>query len=496
MKGVNQMDLNKAMNKLKESKKSESNKLAKLVEKKEIKKESVEEKKLTELRHVDKKVIVKGYDFKELSKEIQDQMINKYNRDNKRISSKDTLVSDLKQSAKENLDKEIKANTIFTYTDCSVYNEIEYAKAGLKRSEILEAFPEVKLKEEIDMDSILQERGAITGYYQKEESWDGIDKKILQFLKADTNYKEIPKADKKSILLEIKESMEKAEELLNAANEKFVKDLEEIKASDSTEDKLNSKAIEEFSKYWYTERGEKIVSKEKAKVVNNIDESLLKESPVDLEFDHGYDVYSYDDLDDWGKRNAFNSTERSRKNEFDRTFNELEKKVMELGETELNKVGLKMIPKDPEKWNRTSSASNYKQEMDRVDYVIDPESLNQYAKNNGVELEHPVSFAYLDFRKSYHSYRGTDYNMNINIDYEGVDYSDQEKGDRALKKELELDLESLEDKLEKLVNDFKGAIDDDFRKRLSKDSTDRKLRRREYDSRGNIYRKKDHPEDK
>lgn len=490
------MDLNKAMNKLKESKKLESNKLAKLAENKKVKKKTKklnEEKKLTELRHVDKKVIVKGYDFKELSKEIQDQMIGRYNRDNKRFSSKDTLIEDLKQSAKENLDKEIKANTIFTYTDCSVYSEIEYAKAGLKRSEILEAFPEVKLKEEIDMDSILQERGALTGYYQKKESWDGVDKKILQFLKADTNYKEIPKADKKSILLKLKESMEKAEELLNAANEKFVKDLEEIKASDSTEDKLNAKAVEEFSKYWYTENGQKIVSKADAKVVEDVNESLLKEAPVNLEFDRGYDVYSYDDLDDYGKRNAFKSTERSRRNEFDRTFSELEKKVMELGETELNKVGLKMVPKDPEKWNSTSSASNYKQEMDRVAYVIDADSLNKYAKDNGVELEHPVSFAYLDFRKSYHSYRGTDYNMNININYEGVRYSDEEKGDKDLRKELELDLESLEDKLQKLVNDFKDAIDNDFRNRMT---TDRKLKRREYDSRGNVYRKKDHPEDK
>lgn len=490
------MDLNKAMNKLKESKKIESNKLAKLAEKKEIKKESCEEKKLTELRHVDKKVIVKGYDFSELSKEIQEQMIGKYNRDNKRFSSKDTLIDDLKESTKTNLDKEIKANTIFTYTDCSVYDKIQYAKAGLKRSEILEAFPEVKLKEELDADAVLQDRGAITGYYKKEDSWDGVDKKILQFLKADTNYKEIPKADKKSILLELKESMEKAEELLNAANEKYSKELEEIKASDSTEDKLNAKAVEEFSQYWYTENGQRIVSKADAKVVENVDESLLKESPVNLEFDRGYDVYSYDDLDDWGKRHAFDSTERSRKNEYDRTFGELEKKILELGETEFNKVGLKMVPKDTEKWNNTSSASNYKSVLDRVAYVIDPESLNQYAKDNGVELEHPVTFAYLDLRKQYHRYGSSGYYMNITINYDGVRYSDEEKGDKQLRKELELDFESLEDKIEKLNDEFTKAIDDDFRQRLSKDSTDRKLRRREYDRKGNIYRKKDHPEDK
>ena len=73
MKGETGMDLNKAMNNLKESKKRESDKLAKLVEKKSIKKDSVGEKKLTELRHVDKKVIVKGYDFKELPKERQEK---------------------------------------------------------------------------------------------------------------------------------------------------------------------------------------------------------------------------------------------------------------------------------------------------------------------------------------------------------------------------------------------------------------------------------------
>lgn len=490
MKEETGMDLNKAMNNLKESKKRESDKLAKLVEKKSIKKESVGEKKLTELRHVDKKVIVKGYDFKELPKERQEKMIDDYNKRNGRTSDKKTRISDLRSDIGDRFKKEILEKTIYNYASCSVYEDegITYANIGGNLSELC---PKLSSELKLNNEDGYYATSNIYGNYLKNTDWGDANTKILELLKTETNYRELDKSTKKEILLKLQSEKEKAREITDELNKEYMEKLKEIEEESGLSfDKVNEKAISELSEYWYTEDGDKIIEKSKAKVVSNVNENLLKEAPVDLEFDRGYDVYSYDDLDDYAKANAFSSTERSRKNEYDKRFGELEKRILDATIPVFEKAGLKVIQNGEDKYSSTCVKTFNKGTIDSVLWILDPASVEKYAKDNNIDLEgHKVTFAYVSLYERKHGYG---FSLNINVRYEGIEYSSDLKGDKDLEKEIEMDVEAVQNIVPRIDKQFKQEIDDEFKNKMS---TDRKLKRREYDSRGNVYRKKDHPED-
>lgn len=495
MEGENNMNLEKAMSNIKGLRRKESEKLGKLVENKQVK----ETKKLTELRHVDKKVIVKGYDFKELAKEIQDELIRKQDKRKGRKSTLEEIKKQTVADIAEEAEKNIKEQTIISvptvsYSMSGSIHENNYLYEGEINDTPLEFFS--KLSEKIELNDP-------EGYYAKVKlnarfysDWGiNYEERILSLLRDETNYRELEKADKREILLKLKTEVEKATKIIDEANAKVPEELENIeKETQSSLGIINNKTIKELSEFWYTENGCTIIEKSKAKVVGNVNESLLTEAPVDLEFDRGYDVYSYDDLDNYAKSNAFNSTERARKNEYERRFPELQDKIFEATLPVFKKVGLEVTPPKTDGWsNGTGCYSLDKGYLTRVDYVITPESLTNYIKANNVSIDleqNKISFAYVrvELNNNYNRY-----NFSFVAKFDDVGYSDSVDGYKDLRKEVELDLEGIVNKITRIEKQFKQEIDDDFKNRLS---TDRKFKRREYDSRGNIYKKKDHPEDK
>lgn len=499
MEGENSMNLEKAMSNIKDLKRKESEKLGKLVENKQVK----ETKKLTELRHVDKKVIVKGYDFKELKKDIQETLIKRQNERKGRKSTinKDEIKKQAVMDIASETEKNIKEQTIIgapavSYSMSGSIHKNNYLYDGEIDDTASEFFP--KLSDKIELNDS-------NGYYSKMElrarfysDWGiNYEEKILSILKNETNYRELEKADKREILLKLKTEVEKASKIIDEANAKIPEELENIeKETEPSYGIVNNKAIQELSEFWYTEGGCTIIEKSKAKVVGNVNESLLTEAPVDLEFDRGYDVYSYDDLDDYAKSNAFDSTERARKNEYERKFLELQDKIFETTVPVFEKVGLEVIP-PPEggksSWSDDSGCYSLdKGYLTRVDYMVTPESLTNYIKANNIPIDleqNKISFAYVRVALD----RNFRYTFSFTVRFEGVTYSEEVEGYKDLQKEVELDLEGIVNKITRIEKQFRQDIDDDFKNRLS---TDRKFKRREYDSRGNIYRKKDHPEDK
>lgn len=456
-----------------------------------------DEKKLTELRHVDKKVIVKAYDFSELSEKDQKALINEYftyrgNRRDRGETPKDIVINDLNDQFGKAM-------------------EGSFFKPGSIFRSSREPNPEEVIEDsyfdtDITLDQLSSELEWDGTYYTKVEvsgslgsKWSSISKKILERLSQYTNYDELSKASKREIISKINDNIEKLKTLITEYCGKAKEEL--ANASDSIADfeKLRNKpAVEELSKYWYTENGQKIISKEKAKVVEGeVNEALITEAPVNLEMDYGYDVYSYDDLDDYGKKNAFNSTERSRKNEYDKTFNKLKEKISELVNEELTKVGLKL---DASREESLTIRSFNKGSLSGVYIYLDPDSLVSYAKENNIDLQPVCKVNGVDRRPyavvslSEGRYSGLTFSISLNYinakdhggSYDG--YDNDEEVRKQLENELELDLKGLQRKIVRLDQQFKDAIDDDFRNKMS---TDRKLKRREYDSKGNIYRGKD-----
>lgn len=464
-------------------------------------KEVKEEKKLTELRHVDKKKIVKAYDFTELSDGIQKNLIDhyfKYNTSRGRRTSdspKDLIIDDLNDQFSGALESAtfFKGDRLFRSSD---------SERSLEK-----IINDGWFNTDISLDQLSSELAWDNDYYTKVEvngalgegSWSFVGKKILEKLSDYTNYDELPKSTKKEIIVKIKENVEKAKSIITEYHGKTQEALSNATDSISDFEKLlNKPAVDELSKYWYTEEGTKIISKDKAKVVEGeINEALITEAPVNLEMDFGYDVYSYDDLDDWGKKNAFNSTERSRKNEYEKTFNILKDRITEMVNEEVTKAGLKL---DSSVEESVQVRSYDKGSLSSVYVYIDNKSLIEYAKANGIELQpkseteygekEPECMLEIGFNgrggRSYFEIR-TRFINSVKDDNAYGGYREDDEARKELRNEIELDLKGLLRKVERIEKQFRDAIDDDFRNRLS---TDKKLKRREYDSKGNIYRDK------
>lgn len=527
------MDLNKAMLRLQESKKEESKKLANLVDSSksrtkskrlikeskakllkedcenceelgEIPEDLEEGKTLTELRHVDKKVVVTAYDFDELSKDTQENLIRRYfnYRSNKKPNYSQSPEELTKEEVNERFRNELKEKTIFT--DCSPYgylfetdeNRLEniysnmyfYIKCSV--SEISD-----KIKADSDYHDDLNINGSLEG-------WSDIKSKVLENLNSGTDFSELSKADKKEIISKIDSSIQTAKELIDKYRKIGAEEIEKVNDTNTNyKDLINKPAIEFCKKYWYDKLGNEIIEKSKAKVIDEnptVGESLITEAPVSLEFDQGYDVYSYDDLNDYGKRNAFSSTERSRKNEYEKTFNNLKDKIKEIVNSELSNAGLE-LNKSSEIDEPIQIRSYEKGFLSSVYVYISSDSLQKYAKKNGIELQPKVETEYgereprcnlqMSFDGGRYSRPGFYVSLeNINtFKNERGYYYDNEEVIKALKQEIDLDLRGLWRKVSRIEKEFKDAIDDDFRNRMS---TDRKLKRREYDSRGNVYKDK------
>lgn len=518
------MDLNKAMLKLQESRREESKKLANLVESSKIKSKSrklikeskakllkedcenceeipeelEEDKTLTELRHVDKKVVITAYDFDELENETQEALIRRYfnYHSSKKPDYSQTPVELTKDNVIDKFKKAVVDSTIFT--ECRVYNYL-FDKDIKEAYEYLTFYLNCKmtdLSDKLEPDSEYHQDMRINGSL---EGWSPIRNKIIDDLNDGSNFSELTKAEKKEIISVIDQSVQKAKELIEEYRRLGEEEVE--KANNPNVDYkalINKPAIDYCKEYWYDKNGKQIIQKSKAKVIDEnpqVGESLITEAPVSLEIDQGYDVYSYDDLDDYGKKNAFSSTERSRKNEYENTFSNLRPKIIEAVKSELSKANLELKKTDEpiqvRSWDKGF--------LNGVYVYIDSDSLIKYAKENGIELQPKVETeygerepqCYLEMVFQSERYRGTGFSVNLdNINTTKSErgyYSDDDTTRKALRQELDLDLRGLFRKISRLEKEFKDSIDNDFRNRMS---TDRKLKRREYDSRGNVYRDK------
>ena len=459
-------------------------------------KEDLEEEKknLTELRHVEKKVIVKGYDFSELSEGIQERLIKEYFKNSgSRDSQSDSTPEDLiKKDIEKSFIEEVVNSTIFGKVETWGYLGRDTEEDAIEGMSFYCNCPLDAISKDLEWDETyyksIEEDGHLGG------RWGIISTEILKHLSKYTNYDELPKSTKREIISKLDSDVEKAKELVKVYREKTSKALEEISDSITDFKKLRNKpAIEKLQKFWYSEDGSVIISKDKAKIVEGeVNESLITEAPVNLEFDHGYDVYKYDDLSDSGKVNAFSSTERSRKNEYERTFNILKERITEMVETELSNVGLKIRTSTAEYDEPLRVISYNKGELDRVSISLDTDSLIEYAKSNNINLEpneNRSPGATLSIQLGSRKYFEVNLS-NINAvddknSYRG--YREDEEVRKQLDNELNLDLKGLLRKVIRIEKQFRDAIDDDFRNRMT---TDKKLKRREYDKLGNVYKDK------
>lgn len=441
----------------------------------------LDEKKLTELRHVDKIVTVIGYDFSELEKGTQDMLIQKYYRNNPKASKPKSLKEMVSDELEEKLVNEVKEKYGFKLR---MYKEdFENDKFGSIMIESRDFDPSV-LSKNLESEYYGKENsnsiGEIYGYLG-DDGYSSVETKIKERLSQYSNYTELPKAEKREILKKISEMVEGIRGLVTKAREEYKKQLNEYgSASINDYDKIqNKKAIDELSKYWYDKNGNKIVSKDKAKVVDMPKEEAKKltEAPVGLEFDQGYDVYSYDDLDDWAKNNVFNNSDRARRNLYDKNLSILTDRVKSTVAEEVKKIGLEVEPGD----KGIEVMSWDKGEISRVSIKLTTDSVIKYAKENGIELGDKKPTVHLSVYKG-RNYTG--WNMEYFIDGLSEEYK-QSQEEKQLEEELKLDFEGLPRKVSRLVKQYEKEQDDELRNKFS---TDRKYKRREYDSRGNIHK--------
>ncbi len=443
----------------------------------------LDEKKLTELRHVDKLVTVVGYDFSELSETIQNDLLSRYYRKNSKDSKPKSLKEMVADDVKEKLSKEIKEKYGF---DTKIYLQT-FDKPDLDgsiRVENREFDPAIfsqNLKSEYyGNDEGKNSIGEVSGYL--DDSYSSLDRNLIERLKQYTNYTELPKSEKREILGKISQMREDLKDMVAKARAKYDEDLKNYGDSSMADfDKIqNKKAIEELSKYWYDKNGSRIVSKDNAKVVDlpKDEAKKLTEAPVGLEFDQGYDLYNYDDLDDYAKNNVFNNSERARKNLYDKNLSVLQDRVKSLVNEDLNKVGLKVDT------SRGVDIRSYDRgEISGIYIVLDQASLLKYAKDNGIEVGDKTPSATVIISKG--GMRGWSLDISIAGLSEQYHESPEEK---QLREELVLDLEGLPRKIFRLVKQFETEMDDEFKNKLS---TDRKYKRREYDRLGNVYKGND-----
>lgn len=443
-------------------------------------------KPLTELRHVDKKIIVKGYDFSELNKELQERLIRVWNKNNPgKMDNSISNISDLiKRNGFTELNSKLKELKVMIPNWWGLFDkdkEVENFRCFADR----ELIP--TLSNKLEVTNEYASSRDLTGFVGKVSYETPFTSAVLNVLREDTNYTELEKSDKKEIVSKLNKISDEAYKAYKEIYNKVYNQLKDNSKSIEDLDKMKNKpAIDDLSQYWYTEKGEKIIAKKEAKVVEGeVNEALITEAPVSLELDQGYDVYSYDDLDDYGKERAFNNTERARRNEYDKKSNELREKIKQLIKDTVNPLGLEITN------DRIDIEITHKDLLLSVTFPFTSESIIKYAKNNGIELKNMEA----DTEKGY-PYATAEivlsgYRHGLMLHLSVDSNNEDDKGRKALYDELTMDLEGLYGKIKRINDNFKKSIDDDFKNRLS---NDRKYKRKEYDEFGNVYKDKKNEE--
>ena len=148
---------------------------------------SKNEKKLTELRHVDKKKIVKAYDFSELDNKIQKNLINEWfkyyaRRDqvNRDMSPKDMV----KQDINEQFLNELKETTIFSLNSIydRLYNDDETIKNILEYTYFDTKIKLNQLSSELTWDNERNNEDTTIDVSGSVKGWSSIGNKILESL--------------------------------------------------------------------------------------------------------------------------------------------------------------------------------------------------------------------------------------------------------------------------------------------------------------------------
>lgn len=446
---------------------------------------------LNELRHIDRTVTAVAYDFSELSEEIQNNLIKNYRYNNRvkddgDMSASNIIRNDARSSVIEELSKvpgiDVKELNKKTFSDLSY--EDHDGRTAIRELEKYQNIPYRFKLSDLSSELDLNDDYKDNEYYKNRElngegvlNSDGYDRyigdDILKSLRYYTNYSEISKAEKKEIRSKIQSMCQN----IKTAFENGIKYYRDSFATNSDSisslNKIKNKPIvRELSKDWYTEDGKVICSKDKAKVIKNesVEKILLTEAPVNIEYDNGsFDVYNYDELDDYGKRRAFDNKKHLANNLYGRRWPALKSQIEEDVNELVKSLGFK--------------SANVDVTDEEVRVSTSTDDLVDYAKRNGIELI-PNSE---EKQKSYYSHPSVliRYNMvgntySYNRGSFMVDVSGFESGGKEVQEELEMDFEGITAKIKRSIKNAHKQAEDDYKAKMSKQNKEYLKDGREY----------------
>lgn len=441
-------------------------------------------KRLNEVRRVEKKRIVVAYDFNELDEKVQEMVINRYKRRNniKDDSTYEDIIKDKtklelinKLSKLSFIDREEISNIKVPYYICGNNGSKE---DRLKDMESYFSLPySINLK---DLHPDLENEEGYTDseikFYEDIKGYNGFEDVVLRTLYNRTNYPEISKSSKKEIQAKINKFIEDVCKIYEEVADYCDKLKDENVDSISELKRLrNEPIIKELSNKWYTEDGSAICSKKDAKVVKteSINESLLTEAPVNLEFDDSFDVYSYDELDDRAKERAFSDKKHLANNLYGKRWPALREQIKQQVEEYFEKQGISNPNVDVD---------------DEIIYVdINSDDLEKYAKSNGIDTS--------KFNKKMSRARvrigmvgSPKFTTEVSSGYSYFDngLSDEEYKEvsstaKELEKELKMDLEGIYNQIQRTIKKAHDQADSDYRDKMSK-------QRKEYTKDGREYK--------
>lgn len=457
------------------------------------------EGKLNEVRRIEKKRIVVGYDVTELDQKIIDELINRYKRSNnikdgfsyERIIE-DSVIAEFREKMLnlKFIDKEstpgIRLHTFGSErTEKNLIKENEYSDICFCfDKDIIESLND-ELKLTTDSEKPFYTSGYIFG-----DGYRDVATILKKALYNYTNFPEISKTAKKEILKKLNEIIEECKQIYINAIKEYIEKMD--KESDSITDlkKLqNEPILKELSKYWYAENGREICLKSKAKVVET--ESYLTEAPVNLEFDDSFDVYKYDELDDYGKKRAFDNKRHLANNLYGKRWPALQEQITEFVTNELEKIipGIKVKTYD-----------------EAIEVTIMGKPALKYAKENGIDFEdetfEPSLRARIGMTSSqekviirgsyYFKFNGKDFSdYSYYSDEKDMDSEDlkeleekRKKFDelmKDLKEEFKMDVEGIYNKVQRMIKKAHEDAENDYKAKMSKQN-------KEYLSNGTEYK--------
>lgn len=457
-------------------------------EEEEVRNESLDlknvAKRLNEVRRVEKKRIVVAYDFNELDEKVQEMIVNRYKRRNniKDDSTYEDIIND--KTKLELIDKLSKLSFIDRreiYNIRSPYYICNNKESKEDRLKDMESY--FSLPYSIDLKDLHQDLENEEGYtdseikfYEDIKGYHGFEDVISKVLYDRTNYPEISKSSKKEIQIKISKFIEDVCKVYEETADYCDKLKDENVDSISELKRLrNEPIIKELSNKWYTEDGSAICDKKDAKVVKteSINESLLTEAPVNLEFDDSFDVYSYDELDDGAKERAFNDKKHLANNLYGKRWPALREQIRQQVEEYFEKQGISNPNVDVN---------------DEIIYVdINNDDLEKYAKSNGIDIS-KFNKNSSRARVRIGMTRSPKFTAEVSSGYSYFDnglndeeYKEVSSIAKELEKELKMDLEGIYNQIQRTIKKAHDQADSDYKDKMSK-------QRKEYTKDGREYK--------